>query len=238
MKFSAIAVFSAVTGMAAATPQYNSAINYGFNSNPFAHSSASSQVASTTRAASSSATSASTSSASKATSSSASATQSGFSIPSASSTQPAGAKVTCLTTDTANTLINGFASLLTNYSNATANSLLASDFSDTSDSINQLAGYPIGGPTFANKTAFMQGQGSQPAIGFTVLNVDAINCTNVAFRWSAVVGEKLFPIKGVNSFVASNLNGSTQGWQIKTMYSEFNSLGWFLNVGGTITPPS
>ncbi|KAJ9661045.1 hypothetical protein H2198_002204 [Neophaeococcomyces mojaviensis] len=195
MKFSAIAVFSAITGMVAATPQYRPTTTYPTVSNPWAP---------------------------------------GYSSP----VQPTGPKVTCLTTDTANTLIKGFASLLTNYNNATAGALLASDFTDTSDSINQLAGYPIGSTTFPSKQAFQLGQGSQPKIDFTVLSVDEVTCTNVAFRWSAGVGKKLFPIKGINSFVASNLNGTDQGWQLKTMYSEFNSLGWFLNVGGQIIPPS
>lgn len=52
--------------------------------------------------------------------------------------------VSCLTNATASNLVNGFASLLTAYTNATANALLASDFTDTSDSINFLAGNALG----------------------------------------------------------------------------------------------
>lgn len=187
MKFSAVAVISAVAGLAAATPFGPPSSTTSFP---------------------------------------------GFSFPTGGAPTQYTPPVTCLTNDTANTLIKGFASLLTNYSNATADALLASDFTDTSDSINQLAGYPPGSVTFPSKAAFKAGQGSQPAIGFTVLSVDTVTCTNVTFRWAAQVGQKLFPVKGINSFVASNLNSTTQGWQLKTMYSEFNSLGWLINLGG------
>ena len=46
----------------------------------------------------------------------------------------------CLCKDSAQYLVNGFASLLTAFSNETANTILADDFTDTSDSINWLAG--------------------------------------------------------------------------------------------------
>lgn len=149
-------------------------------------------------------------------------------------TPPQAQKVTCLTSDTANSLISGFSKLLTNYDNKTADALLASDFTDTSDSINIIAGYPLGSVTFPSKAAFKAGQGSQPPIGFTVLSVDEIDCTKVGFRWEAVPNLALpnMKVKGINSFVASNLNGTAQGWQLKTMYSEFNSCQWVLAYGG------
>ena len=74
----------------------------------------------------------------------------------------------CLTNATASYLANGYGSLLSAYTNATANSLLASDFTDTSDSINWLAGIPLGGYTFSSKAAFIAGQGTQLPIGFTM----------------------------------------------------------------------
>lgn len=47
----------------------------------------------------------------------------------------------------ATNIVNGFLYLLANPTaanfNATANALLSSDFTDTSDSINQLAGIPV-----------------------------------------------------------------------------------------------
>ena len=137
----------------------------------------------------------------------------------------------CLNPTTASNLVNGFASLLTNYNVNTANALLASDFTDTSDSINFLAGYPLGSTTFPSKAAFEAGQGSQPAIGFNVLNIDAVTCTVIAFRWEAILGSQP-PVKGINILYASNLNHTNAGWQIETVYSEFNSGTWSQEIGG------
>jgi hypothetical protein len=88
-----------------------------------------------------------------------------------------------LSTAAATKLVNNFALLLTDYTTANADATLASDFTDTSDSINFLGGYPLGSVTFPSKAAFESGQGSQPAIGFTVDGIDAIDCTSIGFRW-------------------------------------------------------
>jgi hypothetical protein len=103
----------------------------------------------------------------------------------------------CLTDDTAAHLVNGYASLLTAYTNATANALLASNFTDTSDSINWIAGIPLGSATFSSLAAFIAGQGTQNSIGFTVYET-MYSCTQVAFRWVAVVGYQTYPAKGIN----------------------------------------
>lgn len=124
----------------------------------------------------------------------------------------------CLTTTTAGNLVSGFASLLTAYSNATADALLASDFTDTSSSINALIGIDTNAVTFPSKDAFKAGQGTQPPIPFTVLSIDAITCTNITFRWSTTVTPVGAVVKGINSLVASNLNNTAAGWQIKTVY--------------------
>ncbi|KIX09613.1 uncharacterized protein Z518_00693 [Rhinocladiella mackenziei CBS 650.93] len=138
---------------------------------------------------------------------------------------------TCLDSSSAEYLVNGFASLLTAYSNATAEALLASNFTDTSDSINFLVGNPLGSVTFPSKAAFEAGQGSQPPIGFTILNIDAVTCDVIAFRWAATLGPDA-PVKGINILYASNLNGTAAGWQVKTVYSEFNSGTWSQEIGG------
>jgi len=138
----------------------------------------------------------------------------------------------CLTNTTAAYLVNGFASLLTAYNNNTANAILASGFTDTSDSINFLAGIPLGSTTFPSKAAFEAGQGSQYPIGFSILSID-FGCTFAAFRWVATVGEQIDPVKGINVLYASNLNGTSAGWQIASMYSEFNVGAWEVDIGKT-----
>ena len=141
----------------------------------------------------------------------------------------------CLDSTSAAYLTNGYGSLLSAYTNATANAILASTFTDTSDSINWLAGIPLGGYTFSSKAAFIAGQGTQPAIGFNVTEI-MFSCTEVAFRWTASVGRKAFPAKGINMFTTSNLNNTAAGWQIQNMYSEFNVGAWETDIGRTCTP--
>ncbi|KIX92953.1 uncharacterized protein Z520_11226 [Fonsecaea multimorphosa CBS 102226] len=145
--------------------------------------------------------------------------------------------VSCLSSAAASSVVNGFGSLLTAYTNATANSLLASDFTDTSDSINVLAGYPLGSTTFPSKLAFELGQGSEPAIGFSVLGIDAVTCNVIAFRWEAILGSSS-PVKGIDILYTENPTGTEDGWQIQTIYSEFNSCTWSVEIGGTCVPPS
>ncbi|KAK4939745.1 hypothetical protein LTR10_020029 [Elasticomyces elasticus] len=140
----------------------------------------------------------------------------------------------CLTAGSAQCLVNGFASLLTAPSvNASANAILAPSFSDTSDSINFLAGYALGSTTFPSKTAFEQGQGNEPAIGFKVLSIDAVTCNVIAFRWEAILGSAA-PVKGIDIFYAANNGGN---WQITSVFSEFNSGTWLEEIGGSCSPP-
>ena len=144
----------------------------------------------------------------------------------------------CLTPAIAAGLVSGFGSLISAYSNATAESLLASDFTDTSDSINFLAGVPEGAVIFPSKLAFEIGQGGQPNIPFTVINIDAVTCNVVAFRWFVTIGPT--NIKGINIFYAKysgNKYLGVNGWQIETNYSEFDSGLWLEAIGGTCTPP-
>jgi len=141
----------------------------------------------------------------------------------------------CLSAGDAAYLVSGFASLLTDFQASVANAILADDFTDTSDSINFLAGIPLGSVTFPSKAAFIAGQGAQPPIGFDVLNIDAVTCNVIAFRWVASVGSQQFPVKGINILYASK---SSSGWQIDTVYSEFNSGAWVNDIGGTCTPPA
>ncbi|KAI1615592.1 hypothetical protein EDD36DRAFT_463094 [Exophiala viscosa] len=141
----------------------------------------------------------------------------------------------CLTAGSASCLVSGFASLSTAPSvKASANSLLAPSFTDTSDSINFPTGYPLGNTTFPSKTAFEEGQGNEPAIGFKVLNIDAVTCNVIAFRWEAILGSAA-PLKGIDIFCAANNGGD---WQITSVFSEFNSGTWLEEVGGSCTAPT
>lgn len=124
----------------------------------------------------------------------------------------------CLTPTTAQSLVGGFASLLTAYSAATAEALLADDFTDTSSSINSLLGQDTNAVTFPSKAAFMAGQGSQPPIPFNVINIDVFNCDTISFRWNTTVTPIGATVKGINNLVASNKDNTAAGWQIKSVY--------------------
>lgn len=55
-------------------------------------------------------------------------------------------------------IVNDYASLIGDYSDALGNSFLADDFTDTSGSINALAGLPLDSVTFPSKAAFQANQ--------------------------------------------------------------------------------
>lgn len=125
---------------------------------------------------------------------------------------------------------------------ALANSLIADDFVDTSDSINYLAGIPLGGPTFSSKAAFIAGAGSQAPMHFTLLNVDGVSCNGViAFRWVTFPGSGQLEAKGINIIYTVNggdLNSiGPGGWQVSRVFTEFNSAAWIVDIGGTCPPP-
>lgn len=141
----------------------------------------------------------------------------------------------CLTQESAQYLVDGFEGLISAYTDANADKLLSEDFSDFSDSINSLAGYPVGGPTFPNKAAFKAGQGAQPAVPISTLAIDAVTCDTIALRW--LVGLQPEPVKGITILKASNAQGQKDTWQIKTIFTEFNSISWLKDIGGTVTLP-
>jgi len=148
----------------------------------------------------------------------------------------------CLPNYIAGEIVNSFLSLISAYNGAVADNLLADNFVDTSDSINYLAGIPLGGPTFPAKVAFEQGQGSQPPVPVSLLNIDAVTCDGViAFRWVGFPAIASLEVKGINILYTVN-NGDTNavgpsGWQISQVFSEFNSAAWIVDLGLPCNPP-
>lgn len=142
----------------------------------------------------------------------------------------------CLNQPTAEYLVEGFGGLLSNYTKENADKYLADDLTDWSDSINSLSGTPVGTVTFPNKQAFEAGQGSQPAVPFELLAIEAVTCDTIALRW--VVGLQPEPAKGITILKAENPRAKKDTWQIKTIFTEFNSISWLKDFGGTVTPPS
>jgi len=142
----------------------------------------------------------------------------------------------CLCDSDADIIANDFAQLISNYSASFAEAVLAPDYTDQADSVNTLidsgtnAPLPLGSLTFATKSAFLAGQGSQPNVPFTILNTWH-TCDTVIIRW--VSKQTPEQVQGFDALVVEpSTNSSAPGpYQIKTTYGEFNSGAWLANLG-------
>ncbi len=151
---------------------------------------------------------------------------------------PPGTATNCMQDADVNHLVTSFALLV----NSTFDPALAADvlnvaFTDYSDSINFLTGQQPGSPTFNSLIQFDAGQGGQPTVPFEILNIEAATCDTVAFRWMAYPGP--YSVKGITIFNAVQANGTSNGWQIKTQYAEFNVAAWTNDTpgGACVAPP-
>jgi hypothetical protein len=133
----------------------------------------------------------------------------------------------CLTDADAQTIVDGFVNMLENtmenFNVTLANTLLADDFSDYSDSINYLKRTPLGEVSFASKQEFIDGQGTQPPFP----SVETLNmfhtCDSIAWRWQGNYAPLW--IRGINMFLINEKK------QIKTVLVEMNSGAFLKNVG-------
>ncbi|OCT50101.1 hypothetical protein CLCR_07273 [Cladophialophora carrionii] len=158
--------------------------------------------------------------------------------PSATSSVPASS---CKVDDAlATTLVNNFVDLLQftsyagdrgppgrGYHQDVSDATLATDFIDISDSINFMAGFPLGSITFNSKQAFDIGQGvMQPEVTVKVLNIWH-DCNTVTFRWRIV--SLPFPVNGINH-MEINKDGLVQ-----KNYAEFDNGAWLQSFGQNCT---
>jgi hypothetical protein len=137
----------------------------------------------------------------------------------------------CLQDVDVNHLVNGFALLVNSTFDPNLSAdILNVDFTDYSDSINFLTGQTPGAPTFSSLQQFDVGQGGQPTVPLEILNIEAATCDTVAFRWIAYPGP--LSVKGITIFNAIQANGTSNGWQIKTQFAEFNVAAWTNDLPG------
>ncbi|RMZ89028.1 hypothetical protein DV736_g3747, partial [Chaetothyriales sp. CBS 134916] len=136
-------------------------------------------------------------------------------------------------------LVNQFKSVLSNpdrtAANATATVLVTENYVEESDSINILAGYPLGGPSFSGRTAFVQGVAGAPAIpGMSTLEVFH-DCNRISWRWLAQgLGLSKYEVKGINDMYVPNVFTG----QISRDYLEFNSIAWGIDTGYSVQTPT
>lgn len=133
-------------------------------------------------------------------------------------------------------LVDNYAQVVGNYSEALAQSFLFADFKDTSDSINVLAGIPLGSTTFPSKQAFMASQATQPKIPVVVNGTYAVTRDTVVIRYTQTFGAGSV-VAGI-AILGFACDQSDRQWKLKEINTEFNSLVYFKNIGGSCVGPS
>merc|ERR1712072_770560 len=142
---------------------------------------------------------------------------------------------TCMTYEQATVVANNFKTLIANYSDALADQTLSTDFIDYSDSVTELINsgctgpQPLGEPTFDSLESFKAGQGAQPPIPFEILNLWYACEGPVVIRWRSAQSPEI--ITGNIVMETERAQGGAEPWLIKTVYSEFNSGAWLVNLG-------
>jgi hypothetical protein len=147
----------------------------------------------------------------------------------------------CLSDDDAEAIVANFINLLEftsyngsrggpvgrGYNQAVSDKTLAVDFVDISDSINFMAGKPLGSVTFPNKKAFDMGQGQlQPEVKVDTLNIFH-DCKNITWRYKITPVTQVgpYPVIGIN-YMMINDDGL-----IQKNYVEFNNGAWLQSLG-------
>jgi hypothetical protein len=149
----------------------------------------------------------------------------------------------CVSDAEADQIATSYATLITSYSDALADAVLATNFTDYSESVNTLinscpqgdAAKPLDllAPTFTSLEQFKIGQGQQPSINFERLNLWH-SCDTVIIRWKTTNTAPIpnpKPVVGLISMeVIKNQNATTYPWLIDTVYSEFDAGAWLQNL--------
>ncbi|KIV95000.1 hypothetical protein PV10_02709 [Exophiala mesophila] len=143
-----------------------------------------------------------------------------------------------LTQRDAEDIVAKFSSILTHAdiptANKTAQALIAEGYTEISDSINILAGFPIGGVTFNGKQSYINGVLYSPSLtGIENLKIAPAGNNLVIWYWKFTgIGSKQVPVRGFNLFEINKQK------QITSLYVEFNSIAWGIDTGYTTTDPT
>lgn len=147
----------------------------------------------------------------------------------------------CLSASSVKALIDGYTYLLVNPGgpdfNATALSILTEDFQVFSDSILYLSGRPLvdNSPAYPSRAAFIAGQAQTPPLPvFKTLDY-FYDCPDqkIGWRWQASgIGSNKLRVNGL-------IDIDLRGGLIKTVYSEFNTAAFLVDLGvAACVPPS
>jgi len=144
----------------------------------------------------------------------------------------------CMTDAEATKVAENFKTLISAYTNASAEAYLCTSFTDYSDSVIELINngcangpIPLGSPTFTDRTSFEAGQGGQPNITFNILKTWNA-CDAVIIRWRTPNPGFVQPEQPVTGIIVAETVRATgpEPWLIETVYSEFNSGAWLVDL--------
>ncbi|KAK4168484.1 hypothetical protein QBC43DRAFT_376098 [Cladorrhinum sp. PSN259] len=143
---------------------------------------------------------------------------------------------TCLWKSDVDALVDAYVRMITKWNDEDA-VYLASDFVDRSDSINQLAGIPLGQPTFPTKDAFIEHQHDQPDnLPINITHSSPTSCTEITLIWTAKFGVAQKQVRGI-TILGAVRDESDGKWKIKSIDVEFNNIAYLLNIGGSVLFP-
>ena len=155
----------------------------------------------------------------------------------------------CLSNNDAYQVAHAFQDLINKPFNATlARAALVPGYTDYSDSVAELINKgcntrpaTLTAPTFSYRSAFIQGQSGQKPIPFEILNLWN-NCEEVTIRWRSSAPGTVQPEQPVTGIIAMEVvpgpSGAEFPFQIKTVFSEFNSGAWLYDLVCPFPMPS
>ncbi|KPI39672.1 uncharacterized protein AB675_3500 [Cyphellophora attinorum] len=145
----------------------------------------------------------------------------------------------CLTTEQATSIVATFSSFLTNPNRTAtaeiAQALLAEGYVEESDSINYLAGYPLGSQSFTGKEAYISDLSTAPPIpSFETLEI-LHTCNQIIWRWNIPhLALDKYPVKGIQVLYVND----PKSGQVNKAVLEFSSIAWGGDIGWVCTPPT
>jgi len=137
----------------------------------------------------------------------------------------------CMNKAEAQQVATNFGDLLTNYTESLANASLTSNYHDYTDSVIELINsgcttpVTLGSATFSSRASFEAGQSGQGAIPYEQLNIWH-TCDTVFLRWRSAMSPE-----EVTGIIVAECVYTHNTWKIETLYSEFNSGAWLVDLG-------
>ena len=148
----------------------------------------------------------------------------------------------CMSSSAAQQVASNFQALIDQpFSTSLAKAALTPNFHDYSDSVIELINKgcttpkTLGTATFTSRAQFISGQSGQAPIPFTILQLWN-TCDTVIMRWTSSSPAPHSPEEEVTGIIVletvpNSQLLSSQPYLINTVYSEFNSGAWLVDLG-------